>query len=453
MHKSANKFYVIYGLMILMGINIHAQEISIDSHFNELIRKNSGGWVAGDATYSIHLPDNRTLWLFGDTFIGTTDSIGGIEPGSTMIRNSAIIMDGDSIRSLYNGTFKKPTDFIATDNPEETWYWPEHGVVENNKLKIFVAKFTSDPDAPAGWNFKHIGQDVAYFSYPALEFIKITELPFYEKNKVMYGPRIIQEQEYTYIYGRKEENLTGIKLPYPHVARLKNGENNNWEFFNGTNWSDNPESTRAMITFAVSQQFGVFKHLNKYVLITQEIWLGAKIYSFTADSPQGPWKNKTLLYETPIIFDNSFTYNAYPHPQFIEKNELLLSYNTNGDFWDIFSNTEIYRPIFIRIPLELIDASFAINSTFEKELSLMGVYPNPVKNQLTISFYIPNKGNVRFSLHHLNGKIAKTFELKNMEVGNQAIQLNIQELKNGIYLGVLSSKNKKQTFKIIKQAH
>ena len=450
MKKRLRKLSFLFILLILCSSKIFSQDISIDTNFNNIIRKNSGGWVAADATYSILLPDNRTLWLFGDTFIGETNNEGGIKPGSTMIRNSAIIMDGDSLRSLYNGTFENPIDFIPTDNPDLTWYWPEHGTVENDLLIIFLAKFTTDPEAPPGWNFKYVGQDVAYFSYPEIEFIEIKELPFYAKNGVMYGPRIMNKNEFTYIYGRKEEDLNGFKLPYPHVARIKNGSKNEWEFFDGEGWLSSPESTAPMIDFPVSQQFGVFKHLNKYILITQDIWLSPKIYSFTSESPVGPWENKKLLYTTPILFENSFTYNAYPHPQFNENNELLLSYNTNGDFWDIFTNVELYRPNFIRIPYELIDDDFKINSSTKIEQNSCKVYPNPVKDSFTLLFYHSESDAAKFTLNYLNGSIAKTFLFDNLSPGNQIKNLDINELSSGIYIGVLSTKSNIKTLKIIK---
>jgi len=69
-----------------------------------MFRKDIGGWIAADATYSIYLPDGRTLWLFGDTFIGEVEEDNSIAPGVVMIRNSAVIQDGDSLRTLYGGT-------------------------------------------------------------------------------------------------------------------------------------------------------------------------------------------------------------------------------------------------------------------------------------------------------------------------------------------------------------
>jgi hypothetical protein len=38
------------------------------------------GWLAADAAISLLLPDGKTLWLFGDSFIGEKNGEFGIIP-------------------------------------------------------------------------------------------------------------------------------------------------------------------------------------------------------------------------------------------------------------------------------------------------------------------------------------------------------------------------------------
>jgi hypothetical protein len=44
------------------------------------------GWLGGDAAFSILLPDGRSLWLFGDSFVGSANQTN--RPGSKMVRNA-----------------------------------------------------------------------------------------------------------------------------------------------------------------------------------------------------------------------------------------------------------------------------------------------------------------------------------------------------------------------------
>jgi len=41
-----------------------------DEAFGQLFVRFGDGWTGGDGTSSVPLPDGRTLWMFGDTFLG-----------------------------------------------------------------------------------------------------------------------------------------------------------------------------------------------------------------------------------------------------------------------------------------------------------------------------------------------------------------------------------------------
>src|SRR4051812_32924952 len=49
-------------------------------------------WLGGDGAYTIDLGDDRTLWLFGDSFVAT--SAAHVRTESTIVRNSVAVMTG-----------------------------------------------------------------------------------------------------------------------------------------------------------------------------------------------------------------------------------------------------------------------------------------------------------------------------------------------------------------------
>jgi hypothetical protein len=49
-------------------------------------------WLGADAAYTVDLGAERTLWLFGDTFLATTP--GGTRSDAFFLRNSAAIQTG-----------------------------------------------------------------------------------------------------------------------------------------------------------------------------------------------------------------------------------------------------------------------------------------------------------------------------------------------------------------------
>jgi hypothetical protein len=252
--KRITIYVLICTALLIVGIEA-ARAAVVDSIYNAMFRKDIGGWVAADATFSIYLPDGRTLWLFGDTFIGKAESDGSIAPGAVMIRNSAVIQNGDSLRTLYRGTPSAPDDFIPTDNPDSTWYWPEHGLVFNDTLRIFVARYRTNPEGPAGFQFEFDGNDIANFTWPGLKFINSIPIPYYNINKVIYGDRILADSIFLYIYGRREESN---KITYPHLARAKADDLlGPWEFSAGSSWAMDPAWSFRINSFQVSQQYGV----------------------------------------------------------------------------------------------------------------------------------------------------------------------------------------------------
>ena len=385
----------ILSFALILSIS-QAQVVTRDSLFNALIRGDNGGWIAGDGTFSIPLPNGNTFWLFGDSFIGTVHPDSSIY-GAKMIRNCAIYQQGDLMQAIYRGGMTDTLSFIPTEFPDSIWFWPEQGIVENDTLKLLMAEYIIN-DGPPGWNYEFRNTYLVYLSYPGFEILEKKLLPYYASNGVMYGTQLMVDGDYTYIYGRKNE--PGF-ITNAHLARVSKGNLIGlWEFYDGDGWSADPASSLLITSQIVSQQYAVFKHQQKFVLLTQETLLGPKIYTMTANLPEGPWDNLTEIYSTPIYSDSMWTYNALAHPQFNDQNALLVSYNTNGAFDSVLHNVEFYRPTFIRVPFVMIDTSFAIGINDQpppgdySNLILFQNNPNPVSQQTTIAFDLTHLHNL-----------------------------------------------------------
>ena len=445
------KIYLFFfGLLLGISGQVFSQALP-DSVFNSNIRKFNGGWIAGDATFSIALPEQKTLWLFGDSFIGAVKPDNSIASGAKMIRNCAVLQDGDSMTAFFGGTFQNPTSFVSSSDDNSDWYWPEHGLIENDTLKIFFSEFVL-ASGPAGFNFKYKAVNLARFSFPDITLVDFKKLPYYDINGVCYGNSVLVENGYTYIYGRKE-NDTVYHISYPHIARVPEGNiMAPWEFYNGSSWSTDPNETQKISPVAVSQEYGVFKLNNKYIVINQEIWFSTKIYSYTSTLPQGPWNTKNLLYETPILFNNAFTYNAFPHPQFNEDAKLLISYNSNGNFADIFKNVEVYRPRFIRVPFTMIDPTYTSTQEYQKknknpeEVIVYQNYPNPSENETKVKFIVAKRGFLSLQLNNIEGKEVGSYINKILNPGTYDVDIDLRNLRSGVYCYHINNKY----FKLIK---
>lgn len=332
-------------------------EVVEDTIFTNAFLPKGTRFTGGDGTYSVVLPDGRTVWIFGDSFIGhVTPDMKRLPSTPSYIRNSFVILEGDSLLTFQQGNPKEfksmlippeVADGTSGQTELETWYWPGDAFVDDTGLNVFVSKFyQKDPDDM--WGFKFLGTELVNLSLPDFTTQKVTR--FTETDSVHYGHAVLETEDYLYIYG--------LKNRFPYVARAKTGKvTDPWEFYSGSTWKTRAEDARPMLEFSGSEQFSVFKWESTYILIMQEGDLGKDIYSFTSNTPIGPWVNKQHLYTTPLP-DNCnkcFTYNALAHPQFTENGQLLISYNTNSMlFQDHYDNALVYRPRFIRVPLQSI---------------------------------------------------------------------------------------------------
>ena len=117
-----------------------APEAVPDVAFNQLFTRFGNGWTGGDGTLSMGLPDGRTLWLFGDTFLGHVRTDNSRPLDSPLIRNCLVIQDGEKFVSRHGGTIRDPVAFLVPEDPD-TWYWPGDRTVWGNHAWIFSIGF------------------------------------------------------------------------------------------------------------------------------------------------------------------------------------------------------------------------------------------------------------------------------------------------------------------------
>lgn len=336
----------------------------VDTKFTAMFARNCCGVTGADGDYSVLLPDGRTVWIFGDSFLGTVNDDRSREKRSPwFIRNSLAVQEADTLRSLYQVIDGWESSAIIPPgaprgrqfSEDSLWYWPGDGFVENGKLKVFVSEFYQAK--PGDWGFAWVSANLATFSLPEIKLEHIDHFNYPGEKEIHWGHAVCDsDKRYTYIYGA--ENLT--KNLY--VARAPKGNIlAPWEFFTGTQWVGDSRLSQPMLAIQGSEQFSVFKFRNRYVLIVQEGgFMTGEIVSYWSDSPFTGWKNRKVLCHTQLPSDvasakNLFAYNSLAHPQFIQKGELLISQCINSFVVeDVFQDASKYRPVFLRVPIKRI---------------------------------------------------------------------------------------------------
>lgn len=330
-----------------------------DTVFTSLFHKDRDGVTGADGNISVAFPDGSSLFMMGDSFLGKVVD-NQRDPKTKMINNTFILINPENTdsRSLFEGEYNEPESLVVP--PEEgKFYWPGHGFVRDGIFHFFMSKFEHSDDM---WGFKFVSTD--YFRYTAEGMMKVSTEPFTytAENLVHWGHAVYDNGKYIYIYGSRVERDS---IARAHVCRTVMTKDNQLdlfkvEFFDGKKWSVKPADSKPMLGTSsnISEQFSVFSYKNKFILLSQQRGIGmGEIYTYTSDSPFGPWDNRKMIYRTneSQLDKDIITYNAMAHPQYIKNDELLICYNINSlKVPRIFTNVNLYRPVFLRVPMQLI---------------------------------------------------------------------------------------------------
>ncbi len=314
------------------------------STFNAMFNSVGPGWSAADATYSIPLPDGKTLWLFGDTMINTVDA-GGMHPHGGFVRNSAVLQHGSQFTTITRGSRAHPTSFLTPADPKQ-WYWPGHGIADGDSIYLFMGKIKQV--GTGAWGFAGAGSDLVQLNRSDLSVQHVTKLP--GGDATTWGASVLRDGAYTYIYGM--ESGPGPFDRWAKVARAANGKlGGAWEYWNGSSWTKDSNKA-AHIADGVSNSYSVFKTRTGYAMASQDIFFGTTLYARTAPTPAGPWSDWKVADQGPRKRTDQISYNALVHPEFTSSGQMLVSWNMNttDGLLPTPDRANRYRPVFRAVP-------------------------------------------------------------------------------------------------------
>jgi hypothetical protein len=356
-------------------------------------------WTGADGTWSVRLPDGRTVWIFADTFLGQ------IQPGpnprgqpyawrspfaTPLIRNSAILQnaDGALTTTLRGGTASgAPAAWIGAGQV----YWPMSAVLDDGALRVFLQRIGApDERHPFG-----VVQRAAVVTVPLSDLARPGPIRLLPKpsrgavggpgEEVFYGLGALRAGRYVYIYGATSNTTRGGQSAY--LARVPAGRvarPDDWEYWHGGAGEDGSVGERGMaggdraladtaadewggaagarpvLPFVprrtgVSAGFSVIRQGATYVLFTMDptkpVGGISRIASYWSCDPAGPWHGPAPVYDPPEVVrgGTTFAYSPFAHPEQGGRG-LLLSYDLN-DTRRTPDNVGLYRPKFIRVSL------------------------------------------------------------------------------------------------------
>jgi hypothetical protein len=334
------------------------------------LRRTYTEWASADGAVPVRISpgtDQRTVWMFGDTYIGKVATNGLIVPSNRIVNNSFVVQDGPCFTPLMGGSPLARRDLIPDPQPGY-WYWPASAVVDGAKLRVFVLRVVA---VPTLLGFQVVDTQVATFSLPGLALEGVQALPIPTPSTRPYGSTAYADPANIYLYGAYS---AGEDAQTHWVARVPRGNlfvASAWQFWTGTAWSADPNAA-APVTFigtpdlsapsapdgfydliAPAAQLSVtrapagagYGYLGIAKLLDA---LSPDISKFTSPTPYGPWTYAGTVANT--IFTYRTAYAASVHPSLPGATGPIVGYSTNDNPFDsteLPPSTIEYGPRFV----------------------------------------------------------------------------------------------------------
>jgi len=370
----------------------------------EAVFTRASGWTGADVAASIDLLDGRTLWVFGDTWIGNVAD-GKHAKGSRLVNNSLAVHrwppqgkgpapEPGEVEFHWgpNNEAGHPTAWIvpkvegqgdaAASQPGD-WFWPTGGGVtiprrgEANRLVLFLYRVRRGDRPGTSWNFQVVGTSMAIVDDVRAPVTKWTarqiDLPAMQRDdegrgaaggEIHWGQAVVRVPSAgdnaaasLYVFGvanvgRLERKMLVARVPEDRIERPEE-----WQVYAGPERWSADQGEAVPIAGAASSEFSIFQAsiggARRWVWIQSEPLFGHRILARTAERPEGPWSEPIALHTVAEVQGKSslFTYAAKGHQQLSGKDGLLVTYIVSShQFSELVNNAALYRPRCVRVP-------------------------------------------------------------------------------------------------------
>ncbi|RYE17409.1 MAG: T9SS type A sorting domain-containing protein, partial [Sphingobacteriales bacterium] len=303
------------------------ESVDVTTQYKWWYNNPNPGWISGDNDTSVKLPDGRVAWIFSDSFMGTTDPHTNIMGSNRRIINNLVVVEKDNqFTYAIQGTPGNSGSLFSPGNGNI--FWNNGAIVENNKLKVVLDE-VGDKDGNTGRTW--------------LGTLSLPDLKVEGQVRLAHGlSALMEDGEYIYIY--YGESIGNFER-YTKVARTLKGQLVNvpsWEYYTNDNtWSKTETNVKRLVSGAVASH--VLKLGTGSYVMNAVPNLSSEIVVWFAPSPEGPWINRTVVYNTPgresvlSYFGHidagsgkdgvyTFTYSSYP----FNDNPLAMQLNDKG---------------------------------------------------------------------------------------------------------------------------
>jgi hypothetical protein len=317
-------------------------------------------WLGADAALSIPLGGDRTMWLFGDTFVAKTAA--NVRTESAMVRNTIGVQRGsDPTHAAIEFAWRTGPDGSPASFFEERgdlWHWPGHGVRVPNggPVFVFLSVLRATPNeglgfASAGWRVARIDDvdgppaslKVSYFDPPAsaLDAVVACAALISGEHVVAFAPGNGSAHAGYLVRFRIVDLTSGTIMP---------------EWWTGGGWGRDADARPVMDDVGAECSVHWDTAHARWVHVASQGFGASTIAVRFATALEGPWSAQAQAYTPPESRGaKPFVYAAKAHPELTtgDPAELVVTYATNsfafGDLFTADGAQHLYWPRFVRL--------------------------------------------------------------------------------------------------------
>ncbi len=335
------------------------------------------GWTGGDGAYSIPLGRKRSLWFFGDSFIGTIEGERRIQ--ARMIHNACAWQEPGADKPLqffWKGHEGAPEALLAPER-KDTYYWPGDCAMVGGRLYLFSKRISDDPQGQGAFKFKWTGDDILEVTNPTEKPVawRLHSYPLPGGELDIHpGTSCLVDGSYLYVFCTREmPQPTGLKHSLV-LARIKTQllaalNCQGFEYFcqqsneagqiekDKTFWSPSPVNPVVLFEDAAPEMtVSRIKGLKGFFAVYSPFGLSDSIFMRFAEHPEGPWSRPLQIYRCPEAADKKLLcYGAKAHSELSSLDrQLIVTYCLNpGDLPAHIHRPFVYFPHFVQVSLRV----------------------------------------------------------------------------------------------------
>jgi len=327
------------------------------------------GWLGGDGGVAVPISSAKTVWLFGDTYVGRKDQT--TRQGAAMVTTIGVGTRGaDGVMDMqyfWHDMYSDHPDHFFQSHTNRYKFWPLDGFMYDGNLYVIMSKIGPLPGLSPDniFNFSVIGLTLAKVTDPAVSSPRDWQIDFIPWSHALdagqYQGGLAKDDKFVYLFmakGGKQNFL--VRLP---LAKLESPDSSVEYFSRDETWKFGIDSSDAKVLFEdpLIGRANYIPELKEWLVVYGPYFGEDAIYFRTAPELVGPWSDRQVLYKcpelvkgTPQYDENNFCYCSRVMTTTFDKGifRLLLTYTCNSSKQaKTVENMAIYTPQVVEVSL------------------------------------------------------------------------------------------------------